>query len=221
MNTTMHAVTRSTLTIPPCAFEKATPTDDTDLAFVRELVTGSEPAWRTFHARYARLIYRCIVSVAGRFSPLLGGDDVHEIYASLLCDLLANDMKKLRSFDPARGKRLSSWIGLLATHAAYDYLRQQRRERDRASAADAEAVASDAPDPFDQVSARQRASLVRDVFAEFSAKDQQFIALYFADGLAPEEVATRMGISVKTVYSKKHKIRLRLEAILSQQRLAA
>ena len=39
--------------------------------------------------------------------------------------------------------------------------------------------------------------------------------------LAPEQVAEEMGISVKTVYSKKHKIRNRLEEMLGNRRLAA
>ena len=45
--------------------------------------------------------------------------------------------------------------------------------------------------------------------------DQTFVRLYYMDGLSPEEVAEEMQISVKTVYSKKHKIRSRLEHALS------
>ena len=47
------------------------------------------------------------------------------------------------------------------------------------------------------------------------------VALYFGEGLEPEQIAERMHISVKTVYSKKHKIQSRLEAMLSQAQLAA
>ena len=36
-----------------------------------------------------------------------------------------------------------------------------------------------------------------------------------------QQIAERMHISVKTVYSKKHKIQSRLEAMLSQAQLAA
>jgi RNA polymerase sigma-70 factor (ECF subfamily) len=55
----------------------------------------------------------------------------------------------------------------------------------------------------------------------FSPKDRLFVALYFDQGLDAEEVAQRMSISVKTVYSKKHKIRTRLERLLQRDRLAA
>ena len=62
---------------------------------------------------------------------------------------------------------------------------------------------------------------VHDLRRDFSAKDRAFIALYFGDGLSPEQVADRLSISVKTVYSKKHKIQRRLEALLSAAQLAA
>src|SRR5271154_4253714 len=97
-------------------------------ALVAAMLVGSERAWREFHARYDRLIYRCITKVTGRFSSFLSQDDIREIYATLLVQLLANDMHKLRSFDPERGNRFGSWIGLLAINAAYDYLRALRRE---------------------------------------------------------------------------------------------
>ena len=63
--------------------------------------------------------------------------------------------------------------------------------------------------------------MVSEILAEFSEKDREFITLYYGEGLEPEANSLRMGISVKTVYSKKHKIRTRLEALVVQRRLAA
>jgi RNA polymerase sigma-70 factor (ECF subfamily) len=59
------------------------------------------------------------------------------------------------------------------------------------------------------------------MMGKLSSKDQMFIRLYFGEGLAPEKIAAEMGISVKTVYSKKHKIGAKLEALLKEQRMAA
>ena len=124
-------------------------------------------------------------------------------------------MHKLRSFDPERGNRFTSWLGLLAINAAYDYLRAIRREPNRAPVAEAETLGSDLPTPHDLCERRERAEKVVQVLATFSAKDQEFVELYFGEGLEPEQIAERMNISVKTVYSKKHKIRSRLESLLS------
>src|SRR6185436_11771407 len=190
-------------------------------ALVAQMLVGRESAWREFHARYDRLIYRCITKVTGRFATFVGQDDIREIYATLLVQLLSNDMHKLRTFDPERGNRFGSWIGLLAINCAYDYLRSMRREPNRAPLDEAENLWCDRPSPLDQVEFKQRAELVADILRAFSDKDREFVTLYFGEGLDAEQIAQRMQISVKTVYSKKHKIQSRLEAMLSEARLAA
>lgn len=183
-----------------------------DLELVDAMVGHDPRGWREFQRRYDRLIQRCILKVTRRFASVVTHEDVREIAAMLSLALLANDMHKLRSFDPDRGNRFSSWIGLLAINCAYDYLRQVRREPNKAGLAEADAVASPAQDPFDAVAERERATLAHDLLADFTPRDRAFATLYFAEGMEPGEIARRMRISVKTVYSKKHKIQTRLEA---------
>jgi RNA polymerase sigma-70 factor (ECF subfamily) len=216
----MHAVT---VTTAPAATKTTEPgeTAADEVLLVQGMLTGSERHWRQFHVRYDRLIFRCITKVTGRFASLLTQDDIREIYATLVVQLLSNDMHKLRTFDPARGNRLGSWIGLLAINAAYDYLRQIRREPNRAPLAEAESLTCDLPSPLEVALHRERAARVGDVLKEFSAKDREFVTLYYGEGLEPEQIALRMNISVKTVYSKKHKIRSRLETMLAGCRAAA
>jgi RNA polymerase sigma-70 factor (ECF subfamily) len=216
----MHAVTVTANDPTDCrTIKPETPVDE--IALVAGMLQGSERHWRQFHERYDRLIFRCITKVTGRFASLLTQDDIREIYATLVVQLLSNDMHKLRTFDPARGNRLGSWIGLLAINAAYDYLRQIRREPNRAPLAEAESLSCDLPSPLDVALHRERAARVSLVLAGFSAKDREFVALYYGEGLEPEQIAERMNISVKTVYSKKHKIRSRLESMLAGYRAAA
>jgi RNA polymerase sigma-70 factor (ECF subfamily) len=179
------------------------------------LLLGSDRSWREFHSRYDRLIYRCITKVTSRFA-FVSHDDIREIYATLLLQLLSNDMHKLRTYDAARGSRFSSWIGLLAVNAAYDHLRTQRREPNRAPVSEAEALGSEEPSPLEVVERRERSAQLEALLQTFSAKDREFVSLYFGEGLDAEVVAERMRISVKTVYSKKHKIRTRLEAMLAE-----
>lgn len=221
----MHVVTVTpapeSARVPVTSFEGRAETAADEVALVQGMLTGSERHWRQFHLRYDRLIFRCITKVTGRFASLLTQDDIREVYATLVVQLLQNDMHKLRSFDPERGNRLGSWIGLLAINAAYDYLRQIRREPNRAPLAEAETLSCELPSPLDITLQRERAARVADVLSGFSAKDREFVTLYYGEGLEPEQIAERMGISVKTVYSKKHKIRSRLETMLAGCRAAA
>jgi|SoiMethySBSTD1v2_1073268.scaffolds.fasta_scaffold263822_1 RNA polymerase sigma-70 factor (ECF subfamily) len=176
-----------------------------------EQLLASEPAaWRELNQRYARLVTSCIQRVVARFSRRISADAVEEIYATFSLKLLANDKHKLRSFEPSRGNKLGTWLGMLATHCAYDYLRGLRREPSAVCLTEAEHLSSEHQDPCESAMLSERAKLVQGLLADFSDKDRQFVALYYGDGLTPEHVAERLGISVKTVYSKKHKIQRKL-----------
>lgn len=64
---------------------------------------------------------------------------------------------------------------------------------------------------------QQRAALTSATLRQLSVRDRQFVDLYFAQGMEAEEIAEIMNISVKTVYTKRHKITARLEQMLSIQ----
>lgn len=181
---------------------------------LERLLESDANAWRELNQRYARLITSCIQRVVARFAQRIGVDAVEEIYATLSLKLLANDKHKLRSFEPSRGNKLGTWLGMLATHCAYDYLRSLRREPSPACLAEAEALSGDNQDPCESAMLSERVRLVRELLAAFSDKDRRFVSLYYQDGLSPEQVAERLGISVKTVYSKKHKIQRKLSEIV-------
>ncbi len=190
---------------------------DSDDDLIAGMLANDPPAWREFQSRYDRLIIRCITKVTRRFASMVSQDDVREIYATLYVSLLANDMHKLRSFDPDRGNRFSSWIGLLAINAAYDYLRSLKREPQKECISEAMDLMCEMPDPFELTCEHERATIAQRTLEDFSEKDRTFAALYFGEGMDPQDIADRMNISVKTVYSKKHKIQSRLETVLASR----
>jgi RNA polymerase sigma-70 factor, ECF subfamily len=195
-------------------------TADDEVALLSRLLKDESAAWREFNARYSRLLLSCISRITARFG-CASADDVQEIYATLCLQLLSNDKHKLRSFEPGRGTRLGTWLGLLANHAAYDFLRSARRAPRLDELSGAESVCTDLPDPSEATLLHERARLLAEALSELSDKDREFVELYYGRGLSPEEVATRMGIQVKTVYTKKHKLQGRLQSLLGEQLLAA
>ena len=179
---------------------------------LREAMLAKVPlAWRAFQERFQSLVLHCIRRVTYRAGAITQ-DHADEIYATFFLSLVANDMHKLRRFDPARGTQLSGWIGLLAVNCSYDYLRALRREVCTETMASAKNVSCGLPDPFETIAQRQRAAIATTALSEFGEKDRVFARLYFGEGIHPGEIATRLKISVKTVYSKKHKIETRLKS---------
>ncbi|MCB9628614.1 MAG: sigma-70 family RNA polymerase sigma factor [Sandaracinaceae bacterium] len=190
------------------------PTDWTDRELLARLLIRSEVAWREFHRRYDRLIYKCIHKVTNRFHRVLCQDDLDDIFGQFLLNLTARDMRRLRAFQPELGNKLGTWIGLLATNTAWDHLRRVSRRPYMSELSEADHLESDEESPIEHLARAERWTLVNKALSEFSDKDQTFVQLYYVDGLDAESVAAEMNISVKTVYSKKHKIRSRLEARL-------
>lgn len=190
---------------------------DTDDDLVTAMLASDPAAWREFQNRYDRLIIRCITKVTRRFASMVSPDDVREIYATLYVSLLCNGMQKLKSFDPQRGSRFSSWIGLLAMNSAYDFLRTLKREPQKECITKALDLVCELPDPFELTSEHERAAIAQKTLEDFSEKDRTFATLYFAEGMDPHDIADRMKISVKTVYSKRHKIQSRLESVLASR----
>lgn len=182
------------------------------------VLEGRTSAWRAFQVQFDRLILRSITRALGReVSP----DDIQEVYATLLVQLVADDMRKLRSFDASRGTRLSSWVAMLATHCAYDFMRSSRFEACRAPLSEAEVIPCRCPSPLETIEHKEQAALLTWLLGTLPDKDREFVDLYFGEELPPEEIAERMRISVKTVYTKRHKIQSRLEAMISFASVAA
>jgi RNA polymerase sigma-70 factor (ECF subfamily) len=146
---------------------------------------------------------------------VLSSADADEIYAEVLVTLVRDDMRKLRLYDARRGTKLSSWIGMIATNTAYDFLRGTARRPILDRIDGIPEIDSLDASPLDEILSGERRSHLNDMLADYSDKDRAFVSLYYAQGLDAEEVAEEMKISVKTVYSKKHKLLARLQATLS------
>ena len=106
----------------------------------------------------------------------------------------------------------------MATNAAWDYLRTVARQPQRAATPwKQKTCAAAAPTPSTHSPPRKNGPRQRHA-ERVLGPDRTFVDLFFLQGHTPEQIAEEMQISVKTVYSKKHKIRCRLESVLGRLR---
>lgn len=188
------------------------PTDWTDGELLKRVLRNDSRGWAELVRRFRPLIFRCISKVTLKYSPSLGSADLDEIYADVMMQLVRDDMHKLRIYNPERGTKLGSWIGMISVNAAYDFLRSAGRRPllDKVDGG-AHDVAEEADrTPLDMLIEKERWGHLNDLLSEFSDKDRTFVELYYQRGMEADEIAAEMQISLKTVYSKKHKIRAHL-----------
>jgi RNA polymerase sigma-70 factor (ECF subfamily) len=188
-----------------------------EATLIPSLLSNDERAWRTFHEVYQSRLQGAISRVTRRFPQLSGTDHVDEIYGTLCLRLLSDDKRRLRSFDPGRGTPLGAWLCTLAKNSAHDFLRSRQRQpwlgRQGDEVSELE-PRCEAPDAFSVCAMHEREQQLEQLLGTLSARDREFMRAYL-QGLEPEEIARELGISVSTVYSKKHKILARLENALS------
>ena len=191
------------------------PSDWTDRQLLRRVLRAEEVAWSELVRRYRSLVFRCITKVTCKYAPMLSNADIDEVYAEVLVSLLRDDIRKLRMYNPNRGTKLGSWIGMISVNATYDFLRSAGRRPmlDRIDGTPDPHEDCDRT-PLDTLIEKERWHHLNGLLTDFSDKDRTFLELYYARGLDASIVAERMSISLKTVYSKKHKIRAHLRRCL-------
>jgi RNA polymerase sigma-70 factor, ECF subfamily len=193
------------------------PSEWTDRDLLRHVLRNEQRGWNELVRRYRSLIFRCITKVTLKYAPTLSSADLDEIYADVMMQLVRDDMHKLRIYNPARGTKLGSWIGMISVNAAYDFLRSAGR-RPLLDKVDGAVDPHEECDrtPLDMLIEKERWTHLNEMLSEFTDKDRTFVELYYHKGMEADEIAAEMQISLKTVYSKKHKIRAHLVRCLER-----
>lgn len=203
--------------MPADRAEITRPTDPaawTESQLLRRTLARDERGWEELIRRYRRLLYGCITRVTRRYAPHSSSSEIDEIYAEVLLKLYRDDMVRLRRFDPSRGTKLGSWLGTIATRTAYDSLRSASR-RPLAGVEGGVLEETCHRTPLDALLEKERWRCFGDILGELTPRDRHFLELYFHQGLAAAAVASKMAINLKTVYTKKHKIRAHLRRCLA------
>ena len=190
-----------------------TPADKAaELALLKTVIDREPGAWLTFFKKHERLILACLRRVYARYHVPLPQEELEDLVGMVCLDLVKDEYRKLRLFDPERGYRLSSWIGLIATNIAHDALR--RRAPPHTSTDDDESplaeLQSQGPDPLEELDHKEKVEMLARAVKHLTATDQEFIQLYYGQQKSPEEIAQITGVSINTVYSRKNKVRGKL-----------
>jgi RNA polymerase sigma-70 factor (ECF subfamily) len=166
------------------------------------------------------LVVSCIRKVMRRYGAAFNEEDIEDLVSATALNIVKDDYKKLRAFDPSRGYKLSSWLGLIATNSAHDALRRRGpTEMWSAVALDDTApvpLQSEHPLASETLESQDQARELRAAIAQLSPSERLFMDYYYVQELDPETIARLMSISVNTVYSRKNKIREKLRIIVTK-----
>lgn len=177
--------------------------------------------WNEFVRRYERLIVSCVLKVLRRYGAVFSGEDLDDLVGDVWLTLLRDDMKKLRQYDEARGFRIASFIGLVATNTTIDHLRARQADATPFDDVLENHAALHVESARDAVEDREQAQLARQALDQLTGEERSFVVECFHDERSPEELARKLGVTTNTVYSRKFKIREKLARIVANLEAAA
>lgn len=97
-----------------------------DLDFIQSCSNGDKHSWDEFLTRYSRLIYCYILFVLKKGRPAATEDIASDIFNGIICLLIENDYRKLKSFKARNGSSFATWLRVVTIHFTIDYLRKQK-----------------------------------------------------------------------------------------------
>ena len=177
-------------------------TDPTEGELLKGCISGDKKQWDIFVKRYNRLIYHTIYKTLRVNGKPTDPDDVNDLFQEVFASFCANDFKKLRTFDPARGCSLPSWLRMITVRMTIDHLRKERPLTSMEELTTEPTQAGDQETIIDEESTGD----LRELLEELPAKDKLLIELSFMRELPPEEVAQTLHISVGAFYTRKNRV---------------
>ena len=177
---------------------------DKEMTLVLAVCRGERGALAQFIERYQGSIKLAIRFAGQRYGQRFDEDQQADLWGDLLVALVAEDFRKLRSYQGRSSLR--QWLKIVASNMVIDQL---RRHRPQLAIEDLE-LAESSPSPFDQVLEREERALIDSAMSALNDEDRLFVELYYKRGHDFEGVAELMGTTLGAVYARKNRIRKKL-----------
>lgn len=193
---------------------------NTDRELLDACFDGSRVAREEFINRFSKLVYYSIHR-AFRIKGLAPGrEEVEDLFGDVFLSLFDSDFAKLRSFEGRNGCSLASWIRLIAGRKAVDHLRDRHREKAdaRPERDSGYAGQSDDETPEERFLNREKERILAEAVTRLPPDDLLFLNLYYEEEHSPERIAEILGVSVGTVYSKKHRLLEKLKKLAEEEK---
>ena len=191
---------------------------NTDIAedeLLKGCVTGDKGKWNIFIKRYSRLIYHTIHKTLRVNNKPANPDDANDLFQEVFASFCADNFKKLRMFDPAKGCSLPSWLRMITVRMTIDHL---RKNRPTTSIDDLPTEPSRVGDQEVMID-KESLTTLRKMLEELPAKEKLLVELYYMRELSPEEVAQILHITVGAFYTRKSRIIERLKKIAGDKNI--
>jgi len=181
-----------------------------DRELLQQCLNHSPEAWNHFVDRYLSLVYHAVHFTSHLRSVRLAPEDVEDIAAEILVQIVADDYKLLRQF---RGQAsLATYLTVIARRICVHELNRRHSVREaikRGDVKDLEAI----PAETEAVEkGQEKLEEVEQLLRKLRGKEREIVQQYYLEGRTYEEISTELSIPVNTIGAVLSRARSKLRA---------
>jgi len=167
-----------------------------DRDLLRRCLARHPGAWNDFVDRYLGLVYHVIHHTAHLRSTPLGPEDVEDLAAEVLLQIVARDYAVLREFRGASS--LATYLTVIARRICVQELAKRSAAREVQPAGDQALAEVESHQPNGAVGLESLEEVER-LLAKLPAKEREVVRLYYIEGRNYEEISTELNLPVNSI----------------------
>lgn len=173
------------------------PLTNHDRKLLTDLLNGQTGAWRLFVDRFTRLVVQVIRHTAHAHSLRLNADDIEDLCADTMAELLVRDMAALRSF---RGRcSLSTYLGVIARRIVVRRLAEHRYSSAMGHVNAHRAAVDFASSENTSVRHLDNRDQVESLLSKLPQEPRQIATWLFLDELSYQQISQRLGKPLNSI----------------------
>ena len=185
------------------------PLTNLDRKLLTDLLNGQSGAWKLFVDRYTPLVLQVIQHTAHAHSLKLNADDVEDLCADTMTELLVRDMAALRTF---RGRcSLATFLGVIARRIVVRKLAEHRFSSAMGHLNAHRAAVDFASSENSSIRQLEHRDQVESLLSKLPDEPKRIVKWLFFEELSYREIAQRLGKPLNSIGPILSRLRLLLQ----------
>ena len=185
------------------------PLTNLDRKLLTDLLNGQSGAWKLFVDRYTPLVLQVIQHTAHAHSLKLNADDVEDLCADTMTELLVRDMAALRTF---RGRcSLATFLGVIARRIVVRKLAEHRFSSAMGHLNAHRAAVDFASSENSSIRQLEHRDQVESLLSKLPDEPKRIVKWLFFEELSYREIAQRLGKPLNSIGPIVSRLRLLLQ----------
>jgi RNA polymerase sigma-70 factor (ECF subfamily) len=172
---------------------------DVDKDLLKRCLAKQPGSWNDFVDRYLSLIYHAIHHTAHLRSARVAPEDVEDIAAEVLVQIVNNDYQVLREFKGTAS--LATYLTVIARRICVHELARRQAVRDSIRKGETRLPVELPDDTEAATKALEKLEDVEELLRRLGGKEREIVRQFYLEGRTYEEISTELNVPVNSIGS--------------------